>query len=83
MAAKRHRNADHAPVVGSRWAVHPAPNVRRVYELVRIEGRRDLKDYVLRLVEGEDTLPGGYRLGFEMRVERAWFVLRGDVRRAA
>lgn len=63
------------PQPGSRWQV----GKHHVYEFVRIDG----SDHVMRLVAG--TTPEGERAGFvrgfEMRVEPAWFVVRGDVRR--
>lgn len=57
---------------GSRWAT-AHPGGRNVWEYT---GRRDQADYVMRLVEAA-PYPNQYGIGDEIRVERAWFVVRG------
>jgi hypothetical protein len=70
--------ADPGPPIGSRWLVK-AQDKRaqdRTFELDRIDESDPVYRYILRLVDGADTLPNGYRVGHEISVELAWFELR-------
>ena len=70
--------ADPGPPIGSRWLVK-AQDKRgqdRTFELDRIDESDPVYRYTLRLVDGADTLPNGYRVGHEISVELAWFEVR-------
>jgi hypothetical protein len=77
------------PAVGSRFEFRPFKGARRVYELVEILGleaaasaeRAACDRFTMRVVEEQGFPPSSaYGLGFEMRVEDAWFVNRTDAR---
>ena len=65
--------------VGSRWSVHQPKGVEpTVYELVREEPEHDpCYRFVLRLVAVDQKWSKAHELGSEMRVEAAWFSVRG------
>jgi hypothetical protein len=68
--------------IGSRWQV----GKHKTFELVREDRQADpVYCHVLRLVSEPtpEMMIQGYRVGFEVAVEGAWFTERVDVRRVA
>ncbi|HEY3498550.1 MAG TPA: hypothetical protein VGK73_27860 [Polyangiaceae bacterium] len=68
-SARRERST--TPAIGSRWSVRCFGT--NVWEVVSVKASGW---YLLLLVE-ENRLPGGYRLGDTIEVEREWFRFRG------